>query len=153
MSVINSNELSLQLEQLITDLETFKSLLGKESTLLTQNQISEINKLSVQKQSLADRIDEKTTLVRDQYHLNLSEITPQTTRELSPTLQTLTNKIVAISNQCFQLNRKNGIIISALSHLNSELLKQLSPDENKINLYGATGKTEMSDTKKTLGTA
>ncbi|UQB42654.1 flagellar export chaperone FlgN [Thiomicrospira microaerophila] len=153
MSVINRNELSLQLEQLMTDLETFKSLLEQESLLLNHNKIPQLNEILLQKQSIADQLDEKIAKLQDQFSISLIEYSQLPTSNLTSDQHQIINIIINLSNQCFQLNRKNGMIISGLSHLNNELLRQLAPDENNINLYGASGKTKASDTKKTLGTA
>ncbi|WFE67881.1 flagellar export chaperone FlgN [Thiomicrospira sp. R3] len=153
MPVSHLNKLSLQLEQLGTGLTEFKDLLVQETSFLSNNDISSLNQITLKKQSLADNLEDQITTIQQIYPINFADLDNPELDNLPPEQRFQINKIANLSNQCFHLNRKNGMIIAALTSLNTELLNQLSPEESKVNLYGASGKTKKPDTKKTLGTA
>lgn len=153
MSVINHNKLSLQLEQLVIGLIEFKKLLDQETSLLSNNDTSSLNQITLKKQTLADKLEDQIATFQTYYPLNFADLDNATLDDLPSEQRVHIQKIADLSNQCFHLNRKNGMIIAALTSLNTGLLNQLAPEESKINLYGASGKTKKTDSKNTLGTA
>lgn len=143
--------LTLNIEKLVGDLTEFKQRLELENKLLKTNQLDLLEQSNAVKSDLATAIDNLTQKIL----LQQPDVffTKDTSRAFAPNLQKTISKAESLINQCFELNQKNGMIVSALSSINHEFINQLTREPDKVNLYGASGKTQPTDFKKNLGQA
>jgi flagellar biosynthesis/type III secretory pathway chaperone len=143
--------LTLNIEKLVGDLTEFKHRLELENNLLKTNQLDLLEQSNSIKSDLASAIDTLTQKILSQYPDVFFNQDPS--NPFTPYLQKTISKAESLINQCFELNQKNGMIVSALSSINHEFINQLTREPDKVNLYGASGKTQPSDFKKNLGQA
>jgi flagellar biosynthesis/type III secretory pathway chaperone len=138
--------LTLNIEKLVGDLTEFKQRLELENKLLKTNQLDLLEQSNAVKSDLASAIDNLTQKIL----LQQPDVffTKDTSGAFAPNLQKTISKAETLINQCFELNQKNGMIVSALSSINHEFINQLTREPDKVNLYGASGKTQPTDFKK-----
>ena len=163
MSQINDVLSTQQLTSLVADLtrqlEHFFNALKTESEALKKNDSEKLILTSKTKQAQSEEIATLTKQLESFLKANnltlanLFELNVSTTPPKA--LQQAIQKLVAISDQCQDLNQANGMTIKMLSNINKYTLNLISgkPQAN-VQLYGSSGvTTPSSNTKKSLGEA
>lgn len=152
-----------QLTSLVAELthlfENFYLSLQTESEALKKNDSEQLLLISTTKQEQSEGITTLTaklesTLKASKLTLaNLFDLNVSTT--LPKALQQATQKLVAISDKCQDLNQANGMTIQILSNINKHALNLISgKTQPNVQLYGSSGVTTASpNTKKSLGKA
>jgi flagellar biosynthesis/type III secretory pathway chaperone len=151
MSLNTIQNLTSKLEMLFDDLNLFKDTLLQESKILQQPNTDELNRLVQAKNNHSQRINTLSKQILDT-HPNFFD--PEHNHEnLTDTESYLSTKIKKLTNECFEINQKNGMILIALDNLNTELIHQIFQPAEQVNLYSASGKTQTNESKKNLGKA
>jgi flagellar biosynthesis/type III secretory pathway chaperone len=122
-----------------------------ESQVLQKTTLVELDHLTQQKDQLFHSINALTQNLNASYP-NLF-FAKQPLASHTHTEQELVHSIEKLTNECFELNKKNGMILVSLENMNTGLIHHLFQNQDHPNLYSATGKTRSNDIKKNLGKA
>lgn len=161
MKSLNSIEqLPSHIVQFLSLLERFYNALLSESQALKTNNSEQLSNILPSKNQLSEEISQLTQTIElllktQQLSLtNLFNLPPPS--KLPQPLQQNIERIVALSNQCHDLNQSNGISIKILKDLNQHTLNLISGKEaSNVKLYSAKGEAKSSDSvhQKPLGKA
>lgn len=148
------------LKQLISQLDSFKSLLEQEAFVLKSNETQALFEISQQKEALATQVEacyqQFIQKLSPDLAFSLAEIIQLPLfNQFSPADQALANDALQLMEACHNLNLSNGMTIQALNNLNTSLLQMINGQDASAKVYGAKGKTTNTTipTSKTLGTA
>lgn len=150
------SELIGQFTGLHQELLSFLSLLQSEADAIKQQNLSQLESISEQKNQLSLKIDTQSSMIAQ----NLSKIAladffkhPDAFSE-NPTLITTVNKTFELTTKCHDLNLANGMSIQILSNFNQQMLRLFKGNQAQAQVYGASGNKEQpSLSKTTLGKA
>ncbi len=158
-NVQNRQQLTSLVAELTHLFEIFYISLQTESEALKKNDSEQLFLNSTTKQEQSEEIARLTAELESNLKANkltlakLFELNASTT--LPKALQQAAQNLVAISNQCQDLNQANGMTIQILSNINKHALNLISgKTQPNVRLYGSSGITNASsNTKKSLGKA
>ncbi|WP_019556754.1 flagellar protein FlgN [Thiomicrorhabdus arctica] len=158
-NIQNKQQLTSLVAELIRLFERFYISLQTESEALKKNNSEQLILTSATKQEQLEEIATMTAAL--ELSLKASKLTLSNLFELNtPTrlpksLQEAGQKLVAISDQCQDLNQANGMTIQILSNINNHALNLISGKaQPNIQLYGSSGTTTTALKAKTsLGKA
>lgn len=158
-STQNRQQLTSLVAELTHLLENFYNALKTESEALKKNNPEQLVLTSTTKQEQSEEIATLTAELES--HLKASKLTLASLLELNVSttlpvaLQKAIQKLIAISDQCQDLNQANGMAIQILSNINKHALNLISgKTEPNVQLYGSSGiTTASSNIKKSLGKA
>lgn len=158
-NIQNRQQLTSLVAALTHLFESFYTSLQTESEALKKNDSEQLILTSTMKQQQSEEIARLTAELESNLKANkltlanLFEMNVSTT--LPKALQQAIQKLVAISDQCQDLNQANGMTIQILSNINKHALNLISgKTQPNVRLYGSSGTTTApSNTKKTLGKA
>ncbi len=163
MTQIDDVQNRQQLTSLVAELthlfESFYNALQTESEALKKNNSEQLTLSSSTKQEQSEGIAHLTGQLESSLKANnltlanLFDVKVAAT--LPKALQQATQKLVAISDQCQDLNQANGMAIQMLSNINKHALNLISgKTQSNVQLYGSSGvTTASSNTKTSLGKA
>lgn len=151
------NEFTLHLAELRSNLSKFHQLLKTESECLKKNDTDALIPLLNQKQNLAEHISDSLAKITSEHKLsnNVSELLNFCkTQNLASSSQQTAQEIIELTEQCKQLNMRNGLTIQAIENINLQMLNLLTQQQKgDVNLYNSSGETHASHNKATLGKA
>lgn len=159
-SIENIEQLPSHIVQFLSLLERFYNVLLSESQSLKTNNSEKLSSLLPSKSQLSEEISQLTQIIESllkTQQLSLSHLfnLPPSSKLPHPLQQNI-ERIVALSNQCHDLNQSNGISIQILKNLNQHTLNLISGKEpSNVKLYSAKGEAKSSDSlhQKPLGKA
>lgn len=156
--VTDTEKFSPLLVQLLEQLQQFKTLLDREAQALKENDISPLNDILTQKETLSGEID--STFQTMSQHLPMSELSlgefiqVDAFKSLPSSVQSQFLDALQLANDCQQQNTANGMTVQTLSNFNQKLLQIFKGQDPDTKTYGSTGHTTPSDAKSsTLGKA
>ena len=157
--VQNKQQLTSLVAELTQLLESFYTSLQNESEALKKNDSEKLLQTATLKQAQSEKIASLTAQL--ELNLKASKLTLanlfelKTSETLPKALQQAAQKLVAVSDQCQDLNQANGMSIQLLSNINKNALNLISGKaQPNVQLYGSSGvTTASSNTKTSLGKA
>lgn len=158
LKAVDSETLSLQLDQLSELLTEFKAILDQEANTLKSTDISPLTEIVEQKQSLSEQLaesfDHLISLLSDE-PLSLNEfMLLDRFSELSPEIQSQFESINQQIITCNDKNTANGLSVQALSTLNDTLIQLFKGQDLQSKTYNASGNASTSPSPtKPLGKA
>lgn len=155
---VHSDDPTLHINELLTNLTKFQTLLEQEASILKLQDANQLYDLLIQKQTLSDQINQQVLSLESQYGLdsNLYQLIEHDDFDnLSLTNQANLKEILRLAENCKDLNTRNGYTIQALGSLNTELtqLFNSATQTPSVSLYNASGEKKQGGNKASLGKA
>ena len=158
-NLVDEKALTLKTRQLLDALSQFKDVLQQESNILKKFNIENLPELLEKKSALSETIEENFK----QFNLCLGSETPKTLDSwlesdifttLSEELQKSFKKLIAVTNECHDMNLANGMTVQTLNNINQVSLNILTGQTSPSNqVYSASGERQKSKTQTSLGKA
>lgn len=155
---VHSDDPTLHINELLINLTKFQTLLEQEASILKLQDANQLYDILIQKQTIADEINQQVTGLESQYGLdsNLYQLTEnEKFQQLSAINQANLKKVTSLAESCKDLNMRNGYTIQALESLNTELsnLFNSATQASSVSLYTARGERKHGGNKASLGKA
>jgi flagellar biosynthesis protein FlgN len=134
------------LKQEATALEDLYGLLMKELVALKDRNSESINELSVEKNTMLDKLEK---LDRER-QLCVNNETQENELTFTNEINTLNSEIQTCLNKCKQQNSINGGIIEMSQLFNEKILDIICGNTDKQTTYSATGKNKYKNNQHTI---
>jgi flagellar biosynthesis/type III secretory pathway chaperone len=153
---VHNNDLTLHLSELRNQLSDFLNTLQDESHALKKNNIEQLIEILSKKQSLSEHISVQTTQIETAFGLpsQLTELRQSCLDKKAKDCVELVDEIIQLSQECKDLNMRNGITIQAIENINAQMINIFTqPQEGSVSLYNASGEKKAANSKASLGKA
>lgn len=156
LAALSDNALTQHLDELQIQLQSFLLTLEQEHQILQTNNPNLLLELMPVKQQQADKI---TLLLENlvatfQLPANLNELKQLAKDAAQPGLVTKIDELLALSENCKDLNMQNGLTIMAIENINNEMINIFSqPNEASVSLYDSRGGKNQAKSNLVLGKA
>lgn len=159
--VVNTKDISQELDRLLDELSAFETILDEEAKHLQKVDPDSLLSLLKNKEALSERVSKQ--------FLALSKILSPSTKDplslkellLIESIQSLPPTVIdkletanAQATSCYKKNTANGIAVHAMSNMNQSVLNLLKGQPENNQTYSASGKASLGKPNATpLGKA
>lgn len=155
---INTHSLTSQVEELISLLDAFKTVLSQEEKAIKSADAEKLTKISQDKQTIAVSLNDTGLAIEESLAgeaTNLVDFSvTERFSELAKPLQDIIKKAINLTIDCHDKNLANGMSIKILSNINQHAIDLVSgKPQQEVKLYGSSGEKTQSGQQTTLGKA